>query len=180
MTRTEIIERDVSFGPFKTEHHNRTVDSRFRRSFFSFLQDRVLPSVDGNFTRAEGRLWSYYDDPKYFGPLSILRFRYFYEIGFHSPEGLETATGEIDYNPATSMFGETRIRPLHVDSLVLQRKRRDMMEKVMVICDLFRKGQREFSCPYCGSLLSIWYLKERDFLKDIRCPTKDCLRIHFD
>lgn len=176
----ELTERDVSFGPFKTRHHARTVDQRFRESFILFVRDHVLPFVEGAFHKVEGKVTSYYDDTKYFGPLSAVRFRYFYEIHFHSPDGSETAKGELDYDPAAATFRESRRIPPHVDSLSLQRKRKGMMEKVMEITTRYRAGERELTCPYCGLLLSIWYLEERNFIKDIRCPSKDCLAVHFD
>lgn len=180
MTPTEIVQRDISFGPLKTEHHIHTMDERFRRSFLSFVEARILPQVEGQFSRVEGQVTSLYDDPKYFGPRSAVRFRYFYEFRFHSPDGVETVRGKLDYDPTTGSFTEGRQRHPQVDSFSAQRKRKDMMAMVGAISERYRAGERDIVCPYCGSALSIWYLQHRDFIKDIRCPTKGCLNVHFD
>ena len=180
MNGIEIVRQSILFGPFKTEHHSRTVDERFREAFFAFLESKFLPQVDGQFTRVDGRLTSYYDDQKYFGPLSVVKHRYFYEFRLHSAEGTETARGEIDYDPKTATFSESKVRPPHVDSLSRQRRMKDMTVKISSIIERFKAGERGLVCPDCGSVLSVWYLEDRKFVKDISCPTHGCLRVHFD
>jgi hypothetical protein len=180
MNRTKMLRDGISFGPFRTVHHERTVDERFRGAFLSYLENRVLGGVEGRVARVEGRVSSHYDDPKHFGPLSVVKFRYHYEIAFHSPQGVETARGDLDYDPSTVSFIETRQRPPVVDSLSAQGRRNDMLQKVELIEQRYRNGEREPACPYCGYPLSIWYIAERDFVKDIRCRTNGCLLVHFD
>jgi len=180
MTRKEILETSIAFGPFKTEHHNQAVDQRFRECFFTYLTEQVLPKVEGSFTTAEGKLTSHYDDIKFFGPNSILKNRYFYKITFRSPEGEERALGEVDYDRQHGTFIPGRIKPPHVRTLSHQRRIQDMMDKCLSIVQRYRAGEREIACPYCGLPLSIWYLEDRDLIKNIACPTKGCFNVHFD
>jgi len=176
----EFHEHDVSFGPFKTEHHTRTVDARFRTAFIAFVRDRILPLVEGSFTRVEGKLYSNYDDPKYFGPLSVVRFRYFFELAFHSPDGMEAARGHLDYNSGAATFSEVPRQPPHVYSLSLQRRRKYVGEKIIEIAKRYREGERDMVCPICGSLISVLYLEKRDFIEGIHCQTKGCIAERFN
>lgn len=116
MQPTEIVERDLSFGPFETEVCRESVDANVRRAVLSFIREQVLPHLDGVFTHMEGRVTSHYDKPEY-ATRSDLRFRYYLKCTFHSPEGDETAQGELIYDPETRTCTACRVKPLRLRCL---------------------------------------------------------------
>jgi hypothetical protein len=177
MTAIETIKNGVHFGPFKTEHHRKVVDKIFQDHFFNYMELEILPKVEGQFDRVEGRVWSHYDDTKFFGPLSLLKFRYYFEISFHSGISKEIARGEVNYDKDHGTFTGTSKSPPHVDSLSHQKKRLEMMDQVKSIVQRCRDGERDIKCPNCNAPLSIWMIGE--MVKDIRCPNH-CIRTHFD
>jgi hypothetical protein len=179
MSKTELLEQGLAFGPFKTEHHQRSVDDRFRKALLSWLTINILPQVEGAFTRVEGRLYSHYDNPKFLGPDSILQHRYYFQIKFQSPEGTEEAWGEVDYDRAHDTFTPTKIKPSHVRTLSAQRHVREMQDQALRILERIRQGERDIPCPNCGSRLEIWIM-DNDFIKNIACPQKGCFLVHFD
>ena len=179
MGKSELLEQGFVFGPFKTEHHQRAVDDQFRKALIVWLVANVLPQVEGSVTRVEGRLYSHYDDQKFFGTNSILKHRYYFEISFHSPEGTETAGGELEYDRDRDTFTPTKVKPWHVKTLSSQRRLRELIDQANAIALRVRDGERDIACPNCSSPLSIWVLED-GFVKNIACPKERCFWLHFD
>ncbi len=50
------IEQGITFGPFRMPHLSEQVNDRFRRAFYSYLSREVMPSLDGQIMRIEGRV----------------------------------------------------------------------------------------------------------------------------
>ena len=63
--RSANFEQEVTFGPFRMSHLGEQVDERFRRAFYSYLAQQVMPLLDGQIERVEGRVFSHYDQPQF-------------------------------------------------------------------------------------------------------------------
>lgn len=173
-----LPESAIEFGPFKTAHHRTIVDRRFRDSFLDFLRSEVVPKVEGSPFSITGRLYSHYDEERYFGPNSAVKCRYAFEVVFKSEEGEEKAKGEFDYDPTANIIRPVR-RSVSVDSLSCQKMRVRAWECASGILQRYRQGERHFVCPECGGPLNIWFLETRNMIKDISCA-EGCIRMHFD
>jgi hypothetical protein len=142
--RSANIEQGVTFGPFRMPHLREQVDDRFRRAFYAYLSQKVMPSLDGQIVRIEGRVLSHYDQPQ-FAQLAEVRLRYYYEASFSSAEGVEEAWGELDYHPGPASWTPSRTKPPAVRTLTQKRK-------VQALCESHRyTPDRPADCPKCHS-----------------------------
>lgn len=87
---TPDIEQRIAFGPFQMGHLQEPVDDAMRRSFYSYLAEKVIPLLQGRITRIDGRLWSHYDRPE-FAEIPAVRHRFYYEVSLVSEAGSEDA-----------------------------------------------------------------------------------------
>lgn len=138
------IEEGVTFGPFQMPHLAEQVDDRFRRAFYSYLVQQVIPALDSQVERVEGRVFSHYDQPE-FAQLAEVRLRYYYEVSFSSAAGVEEAWGELDYDPSTTSWTPSRTKPPSVRNLTQKRKVRALGESHRY------KPARPAECPQCHS-----------------------------
>jgi hypothetical protein len=146
---TPDIEQRVAFGPFQMRHLQEQVNDAMRRSFYSYLAEKVIPLLQGRIVRIDGRLWSHYDRPEFAG-IPEVRHRYYYEVSLMSEAGSEDAWGEVDYNPQSSTFAAARIKPAGVRTLSEKRQNEQQ-----------RQAEWEFQqrnsdhggdcCPQCNS-----------------------------
>jgi hypothetical protein len=142
--RSADIEQGITFGPFRMPHLGEHVDERFRRAFCSYLAQQVMPSLDGEIVRVEGRVFSHYDQPQ-FVHLAEVRCRYYYQIAFSCRSGVEEAWGELDYDPCTASWTPSRTKPPCVRTLTEKRK-------VRALCQSHRHPPtRPADCPRCHS-----------------------------
>jgi hypothetical protein len=142
--RSTNIEQGVTFGPFRMPHLAEQVDDRFRRAFYSYLAQQVIPSLDGQIERIDGRVFSHYDQPQ-FAQLTEVRRRYYYEISFASVAGVEEAWGELDYDPSSAWWTPSRTRPPCVRTLTQKRKVRALQDSHRYT------PARPAECPQCHS-----------------------------
>jgi hypothetical protein len=142
------IQNNITFGPFRMAHLEELVDERFRRAFYCYLTQQVMPLLDGQVTRIDGRIFSHYDQPQ-FAAMAEVRSRFYYEISFSSAEGVEEAWGELDDNPVGSTWTPSKVKPPSVRTLTEKRKL-DELEQAMVqskACSI----PRPTDCPHCHS-----------------------------
>ncbi len=142
--RSDEFEQGVTFGPFHMPHLDKQADDRFRRAFYSYLEQKVMPSLDGQIVRVEGRLFSHYDQPQ-FADLAEVSLRYYYEVTFASTGGVEEAWGELDYNPDNANWTPTRVKPPRVRTLTDKRKVQALRESHR------HRPARPADCPKCHS-----------------------------
>jgi hypothetical protein len=136
------IEQEVTFGPFRMSHLGEQVDDRFRKAFYSYLAQQVMPSLDGQIVRIEGRVFSHYDQQQ-FAQLPEVRLRYYYEISCASAAGVEEAWGELDYDPSTASWTPSRTKPPRVRTLTQKRRVRALQESQR------HAPVRPAECPQC-------------------------------
>ena len=141
---TAIINQGVTFGPFRMPHLREQVDERFRRAFYSYLAEKVLPLLDGKIDRIEGRVGSDYDQLE-FVDLVEVRFRYCYKISCFCEAGVEEAAGELDYDPSTASWTPSRIKPPGVRTLTDKRRAQALFESHR------HRPPRPEDCPNCHS-----------------------------
>ncbi len=142
------IDQEVTFGPFRMAHLREQVDDRFRRAFYCYLIEKVVPLLDGRITRIAGRVFSHYDQPQ-FAVLAEVRSRYYYEISFSSAGGVEEAWGELDYDSAGAAWVPSRIKPPSVRTLTHKRES-DQLRQAMQECQHHRIP-RPTECAQCRS-----------------------------
>jgi len=126
MSSANIVQ-EVTFGPFRMSHLREQADDRFRRAFYSYLAQQVMPSLDGQIVRIDGRVFSHYDQPQ-FAQLPEVRLRYYYETSFSSTAGVEEAWGELDYDPSTASWTPSPVKPPRVRTLTQKHKVRALQE----------------------------------------------------
>ncbi len=97
------FEQAVTFGPFQMPHLQELVNERMRQAFYSYLEQQVLPLLEGQVVRITGRVFSHYDRPEFAGIAEVSR-RYYYEVSLSSQTGVEQAWGELDYDPDTATY----------------------------------------------------------------------------
>jgi hypothetical protein len=116
MRPEEIIERDLRFGPFRTEEFRRSVTESLRTAVVNFLVKQVLRYLTVEFSRMDGAITSLYDSPQ-FVTRPDLTCRYMFELSFHSAEGADYVGGEIIFNADNSICEESHIRPFRIRAL---------------------------------------------------------------
>jgi hypothetical protein len=183
--KNQLIAEGITFGPFRTWHHRRTTGRVFQASFLQFVIDNIASRVTIDYVKVEGHVTTDYDDKKFFGPNSVVKYRYNFRCDFVSGELKETASAQVDFDPVTSTF--TRARwPTKVSTIADQE---EMKRLEAQHCDILRQliarinaGDKDIACPQCGAIMSVrWISKDgKPFLKDIECPTKACWFVHYD
>jgi hypothetical protein len=143
------IEQAVVFGPFQMPRLQGQVNEEMRQAFYSYLAVKVMPLLEGEVVRIDGRVFSHYDRPEFAG-LAEVRHRYYYEIRLSSEAGDEEAWGEVDYHPQSATYSPSRIKPPCVRTLSEKRN-----------IDQQRQAELEFQqrnahhggddCPRCHS-----------------------------
>ena len=176
MVSIEVVKKAVEFGPFKTDYHRTTVDSKFRNQFFNYLERSILPQVEGKIDWVDGRLWSNYDEEIFVGEQSIAKRRYSFKIRFFSGREKQTASGEVEYFKEEGEFRVSRRFPPAVATLLAKRVRRDIDKETGLIARRVRAGERDISCPFCGQKISITADEKRIF--EIKCSK--CFSVHID
>ncbi|HEX5222031.1 MAG TPA: hypothetical protein VFZ59_20885 [Verrucomicrobiae bacterium] len=141
---TPSLEQGVTFGPFRMPHFQEQVDDRFRRAFYNYIAQNVIPACDGKIDRIEGRVSSHYDQAE-FANLGEVKSRYYYEIACFSPGGVEEASGELDYDPVTASWTPSRVKSPGVRTLSHKRRHKAWLES-----HRYRPPQPE-ECPQCRS-----------------------------
>ncbi len=146
------VQYKIRFGPFRTAHFRKQADARFRRAFYSYLDQQVIPSLEGNIVRIGGRVFSHYDRPQ-FNDLAGVKHRYYYELSFRSTAGTEEAEGEVDYDPARDKWAPSRLKPPRVQTLSDKRREKQSKDLEHQISIEARHHQpvRPAKCPRCGS-----------------------------
>ena len=97
-------------------HLQELVNERMQQAFYSYLEQKVMPLLEGEIGRIDGRVFSHYDNPEFAG-LAEVRRRYYYEVRLSSRTGVEEAWGELDYDPDTATYAPSRIKPPRVKAL---------------------------------------------------------------
>jgi hypothetical protein len=150
--RKARAQHKIKFGPFRTSHFREQGHAGFRRAFYSYLDQQVIPYLEGDIVRIDGRVYSHYDRPQ-FNDLAEVKHRYYYELSFHSGAGTEQAEGEVDYDPAKNTWAPSRLKPPRVQTLSakLRGKQSRDLEHQISIEARHHQPVRPAKCPRCAS-----------------------------
>jgi len=77
------MEITLKIGPFVTEHHQQAIDEEAVSKIYSYIKETVIPRATPNYAQVTGEFSASYDDPRFFGPLSICKYWYHLGIEFH-------------------------------------------------------------------------------------------------
>jgi hypothetical protein len=116
-----------------------------------------------------------YDEPRYLGPNSALKFRYSFEIFFSSAKGEEGVSGVVDYSRETGLFSTGKLGVL-CDNFAHRKTYhgRELLEARIAF--RYRQGQRKILCPTCKKphLVEFYDNADNDWIlvSTHRCPLK--------
>ena len=96
----------LNIGPFATDYHQQACDAQAIDIVRSFIQVSVVPLATPGFTHVTAHLYSNYDDPRYLGPLSIVKNMYMLKIEFRNSKYVKTELFRscLTHNPETRTF----------------------------------------------------------------------------
>ncbi|MFZ4858179.1 MAG: hypothetical protein ACOYL3_17460 [Desulfuromonadaceae bacterium] len=107
-SNNNTIPEDITLnvGPFATEYHQRAFDVQAIDKARSFVLVSVVPLATPGFTHISAHLYSNYDEPRYLGPLSIVKNSYVLEIEFSNSKYLQTElfSSGLTHNPDNRTF----------------------------------------------------------------------------
>jgi hypothetical protein len=143
------FEQEVTFGPFRMPLLQELVNERMRQAFYSYLEKKVVPLLEGQIVRIDGRVFSHYDDPQFAGTAEVGR-RYYYEVRLSSRTGVEEAWGELDYDPDTATYAPSRIKPPRVRTLTEVRQIEEARQAKLEFQQRHSQHTGDY-CPKCHS-----------------------------
>jgi hypothetical protein len=116
-----------------------------------------------------------YDEPRYLGPNSALKFRYSFGIFFSSAKGEEGTRGMVDYSRETGLFSTGKHGVL-CDNFA-HRKTYHGRELIKArIAFRYRQGQRKILCPACNKSHLVEFEDNADndwiLVSTYMCPLK--------
>jgi hypothetical protein len=98
----------LKIRPFVTEYHQCAIDETAIARVHSFIAETVFPVATPGFTHVTGEFYSFYDEPRYLGPISVAKYRYQIDIDFHYEDSTEEESFGVTLilNPVTGTFKE--------------------------------------------------------------------------
>jgi hypothetical protein len=99
-----VLKQGITFGPFKTAHHQSIVNAEFQAAFLRHIAEAVVPNLTIGTDRVEGTVRAMYDQEKYFGPRSAVKFKYSFEGTFYQGQRRETVDLGMAFEPLASGF----------------------------------------------------------------------------
>ena len=184
--RMSILDEGIRFGPFNTEHHRDTVNAEFRTAFLRYVHERIIPMVTIAFTQVDGHLTTEYDERRFLGPNSAIKYRYDFKCSFILGDQKEEARAIVDYDPNEPSFSEPRW-PASVLTLAEQARRQEHDRQLADVHRRIVDGEDPIACPQCGAPLTILaydrkrlFRKKTRFVRHIECQAHKCLQVMYD
>jgi hypothetical protein len=144
----KTLEEGIVFGPFATDHFRNQADAKFRSDFLNYVRKSILPRAKGKTPLVRGEVLAAYDEPRYLGPDSALKFRYSFGMLFSSAQGEEGTSGVVDYSRNTGTFS-TGKQGLVCNNFADRKSYHDRRLTEERIAFRYRQGQRKILCPTC-------------------------------
>src|SRR5258706_3490473 len=105
-----VLRQGITFGPFKTGYHRNAVNAVFQEAFLRHLAREIVPNLSIPTDSVRGSVTALYDDPKYLGPNSAVKFKYHFEGNFLHGELKENVRLEFAVDPGAGLrFEEPRV-----------------------------------------------------------------------
>jgi hypothetical protein len=167
----------IELGPFHTAYHNTVVDESFREALSAFLETELLPQLDEDYRRTQGRLVAEFNEEKYCGPNSAVRDAYKLEFSFVREHGADEIKAQIYRDPKTGSF-RSRFKG---QSLILWTSKRKAQQQAFreaiddIVKQIHAGKHSEWMCPRCSTRLS---LVDSASLFDLSCP-QGCFNYNF-
>ena len=153
-THLDTIETQIEYGPFQTTHHQSLVNDKFKQAFRVWICDRILPRLSGKATLIKGWIRTNYDHQKFFGPRSVVKYRYQASLWCEVTDGKEEVVATLDYDSDRTIFVERKDR-CHVYTIAQQKDHQLLDRQIADVKDEYARGQREFWCPRCQSAVKV-------------------------
>jgi hypothetical protein len=99
-----ILKQGITFGPFKTAHHQSIVNAEFQAAFLRRLAEAIVPNLSIGTDSVKGTVSARYDEEKYFGPNSVVKFRYSFRGTFYQGNRQERVDFGFEVEPLPSGF----------------------------------------------------------------------------
>ena len=100
----DVLKQGITFGPFQTAHHRSIVNAEFQAAFLRHIARAIVPNLTIGTDRVEGTVRADYDDEKYFGPRSAVKFKYTFEGMFRQGERRERVDLKFEFVPGPEGF----------------------------------------------------------------------------
>jgi len=175
--KTRIVD-ELTIGPFVTPERKREWERSLEDDLERFIQEQIVPQLTTDSWRAEGSFGTRFDDPRFYGPHSVVKHRYQLDLRFVSAEGTESIVLELDYDPESGDLKPLR-KPLNVYTIPMQQERERKSKAVSEAIERRLRGEEEIDCPFCGGRLTFWIQDFAPTVKQVVCPTKGCFWVHF-
>ena len=144
---------DIKIGPFVTEHHKMVGDSAFRSALESWIQHEVYPRLSGITDRIEGSVTTQYDDPKFLGPNSAVKYRYELKLQCWIGEDYDEARATLIFDPDQQSFDEHPNERLSVITSETRRAEEELFAAGDDFSAAFDDPNAELKCPSCQGIL---------------------------
>jgi hypothetical protein len=165
----------IQFGPFASSYHRLAVNDDCKKAFYTFLETEFLLQIEEPFEPSTGRLVAAFDDPKYCGPLSLVRDIYQLEFVFHRMPHDDEMKLELVFDAKNKAFALRRKEDLYRWTSSRSQRHMDESQAMYNICTRITKNRAKTkSCPLCSAPLTI---VDKPSSVDVRCPNQ-CFQYH--
>lgn len=167
----------IEFGPFQTAYHNMAVDEAFREALSVYLERELLPQLDEDYERTQGRLIAEFNEEKYCGPSSAVRDAYKLEFSFIHQGGTDETKAQIYRDSTTGAFrARFRGAPLVLWTVKRKAEQASFRAAIEAMAKRILAGEKsEWVCPRCSAPVS---LIDSANLFDLRC-SRSCFNYNF-
>jgi hypothetical protein len=128
-----LLRNGITFGPFKTDYHQKLVGPEFQEAFFRQLARSVLPNLTLAFEEVKGSVTTHYDDVKYLGPISACKYKYRFDATFQQKARKEWVNFGFEYEPGPTgfqlRFDEPRITTARQFERIDEERREQAVER---------------------------------------------------
>lgn len=114
------LRRGTRFGPFRMEEHRRRVDRDFRRNVLQHIRRQAAKLLTIRWTKVMARVSTAYDEPRFMGPSSVVKYRYSFQGIFEGSGRRERLAFDFEFEPRPAGFKLTWSDPrvfTHADEL---------------------------------------------------------------
>jgi hypothetical protein len=165
----------------RAEFHRRLAGARWTASLAHFLEETIAGHPEIQSSNAAGVIKSRYDDPRYFGPNSVVKYQF--EVALRIQlrgDFFRRATFEasVQYDPNDESFRILR-HSTSVDTPAIRRENKRIADAAAKMCKRIRANcseeeASEFRCPRCEGPIEIGFhpLGESFVLS---CAKTECL-----
>lgn len=108
LSELQFMKINLEICPSETAHHQQAIDEAALAKVYSYISDTVAPQANPGFTHITGSFFAEYDEQRYLGPLSLVKYYYGLNIWFHhdDPDKNQHFIVTLVLDPVSSTFTE--------------------------------------------------------------------------